>query len=603
MKLLAPTVVPLALALTASIAAPQTPAREGARILTGGAAIGGVLITDEPSPQPVRRAAVTLSAVEGGSGRVTVTDDRGRFSIGELPAGRYTLSAARAGFITVLYGAKRPGGPGLAISLVDGQQLSDITLKMLRGAVITGTVRDERGEPVPGVRANVMTYRFNAQTGERSLTSASRGFGEETDDRGRYRVFGLPPGEYIVLVTHGIGPRTLLDMYQTTSAEVQWGTAQLRSGVETTTPPLPARQRVAYAPVFYPGTPSPSGAVTLTLTAGEERTNVDLPLVLIPTANITGTVRAADGSPAPPVQLAIIAHDRIEGLPFSGFNSTTTTTGDFSFTGLAPGVYTVTARVSPNVPGPAREPAKPVDPSMLALYATADVTVGGTDTTVALTLQPGVAVTGRVRFDGTSPAPGDLTKIRVDLSAVATGNSATLGVPAATVAADGTFKFGGVTPGRYRLTASVPGSTPTSGWQLKHGFVNSQDTLDVPLDVRSADIGDAIVVFTDRPAQLSGRVQDASGQPAPEYFIIAFAADRAFWTPRSRRIQSVRPGSDGRFRMPNLPPGDYLIAAVTDVEDGRWFDPTFLQGLVPAATKISIADGEQKAQDFKVGSR
>ena len=68
--------------------------------------------------------------------------------------------------------------------------------------------------------------------------------------------------------------------------------------------------------------------------------------------------------------------------------------------------------------------------------------------------------------------------------------------------------------------------------------------------------------------------------------------------PQSRRIQAVRPGTDGAYLIPNLPPGTYLLAAVDDVEPGEWFDPAFLQRLAPSAIRLAIADGEQKARDI-----
>jgi uncharacterized protein (DUF2141 family) len=111
---------------------------------------------------------------------------------------------------------------------------------------------------------------------------------------------------------------------------------------------------------------------------------------------------------------------------------------------------------------------------------------------------------------------------------------------------------------------------------------------------------DLVVTFTDRPADLSGRIQDAKGRPTPEYFVIVFASDKTFWTPQSRWIQAKRPASDGRFTFANLPPGTYNLAAVTDVEQGEWFDPSFLAQLASASIKLVIAEGEKKTQDIQV---
>ena len=62
----------------------------------------------------------------------------------------------------------------------------------------------------------------------------------------------------------------------------------------------------------------------------------------------------------------------------------------------------------------------------------------------------------------------------------------------------------------------------------------------------------------------------------------------------------MRPGGDGHFKFQNPPPGDYLIAAVTDVEQGEWNDPAFLEQLVGASTKISVAEGEKKTQSLRI---
>jgi hypothetical protein len=49
-----------------------------------------------------------------------------------------------------------------------------------------------------------------------------------------------------------------------------------------------------------------------------------------------------------------------------------------------------------------------------------------------------------------------------------------------------------------------------------------------------------------------------------------------------------------------LPPGDYLIGAVTDVRNGEWFDPAFLKTLAAAAIPITISEGEKKSQNLQI---
>ena len=50
-----------------------------------------------------------------------------------------------------------------------------------------------------------------------------------------------------------------------------------------------------------------------------------------------------------------------------------------------------------------------------------------------------------------------------------------------------------------------------------------------------------------------------------------------------------------------LPPGDYKISAVTDVDQGDWQDQGFLDKLIGTAISIAIADGEKKVQNLTLG--
>ncbi|PYR58707.1 MAG: hypothetical protein DMF85_09980 [Acidobacteria bacterium] len=125
--------------------------------------------------------------------------------------------------------------------------------------------------------------------------------------------------------------------------------------------------------------------------------------------------------------------------------------------------------------------------------------------------------------------------------------------------------------------------------------------LDEPIEVRSGQNVDGIVVtFIDAGAEIAGTVQDADGRAAPEVTVVAFPADKAYWNPQSRRVQSTRPAADGAYVL-RLPPGDYLVVALADIEPGETSDPRFLQQLVPGSMKVTLGEREKKTQDIKIG--
>ena len=107
------------------------------------------------------------------------------------------------------------------------------------------------------------------------------------------------------------------------------------------------------------------------------------------------------------------------------------------------------------------------------------------------------------------------------------------------------------------------------------------------------------MLFSDRQAEVSGSARTASGSPASDLFVIVFPADRARWGRALRRVKTVRPGVDGRFAIGQLPPGDYELAALADVDPDDWQDPAFLDRLLPSSLKISLVLGEKRVQNLR----
>ena len=135
------------------------------------AVLSGVVTTDDERSAPIRRALVTVT---GGAGGIvqTASDDDGRFTFIDLPAGSYALTAEKPGFVKTFVGSRRPGrGPSTPIELQDGQRLANVAIKLIRGAAIAGTVIDDNGQPVSSAQVSLLQPRL--VNGERRLVSGT----------------------------------------------------------------------------------------------------------------------------------------------------------------------------------------------------------------------------------------------------------------------------------------------------------------------------------------------------------------------------------------------------------------------------------------------
>jgi hypothetical protein len=172
----------------------------------------------------------------------------------------------------------------------------------------------------------------------------------------------------------------------------------------------------------------------------------------------------------------------------------------------------------------------------------------------------------------------------------------------------GSLTIQNVYPGSY-VVGGPPsfGSAPDNAtWTVESVVADGHDVTDLPMEI-TADSAprNLVVTFTDRAQELSGRITHAAGTAAPEYTVVIFPEDKAYWISGSRRILAVRPGTDGKFVLPTagnptLPAGRYLLAAVTDLDRDEQYDPSLLAALVPAAVPVTLQPGEKKIQDLRV---
>jgi carboxypeptidase family protein len=540
---------------------------------------GRVLAGD--NGRPVKRARVFVTANELPGGRGALTEDDGTFELTELPAGRYSLSASKSGFISLSYGQRRPLQAGTPLQLADGQQLKGIEFRLPKGGVISGRVFDEDGEPVPGASVRVMRYQY--LQGDRRLTPAGTG---QTDDRGLYRVWGLMPGDYYVnALTRiaGFGGRGFAmppggpggggggrgGRGGDFGAFVGGG----GGGTES--------EQVNYAPTYYPSATSVNEARAVTVGVSQEINDINVNLQLVRTSRIVGRVTNPDGTPTSQGNVNLMPDGAGRGQIGVNYGGRIQWDGSFTIANVPPGRYMLRAR------------GDDADPPQFAMLP---VTVNGADLDdVTVVLSSGATITGTVTFlPGSSQTP-DVTQVR--LGAPST-DSAMLGPqPNARVAKDGTFTLSGISAGPHLIRPN--GST--RGWTLKSVMVDGRDITDTAVELRTGQtLSNVTVTFTDKLTEISGTITTVDGTPMPDYTVLAFSTDTALWRPQSRQIMTSRPDQTGNYRIRGLPAGDYYVIPVDPAEQGEWFDPAYLDEHRAGAARLTLVDGDVKTQDFHV---
>jgi hypothetical protein len=523
-----------------------------------GAPLRGAIV--RAGMRPPASASANVSTVFRGE---AIADTEGRFEIRDVPAGSYSLSAMRTGYLPMTYGQRRPQGPGTLVDIGDAQTLEKITIAMFKGGVIAGRVFDEFGEPVAGAQVRALQYRFDG--GARRLTPANApGGSASTDDLGGFRLYGLEAGQFYVSAR----PQNQFQMGPQSAIEP-------RNGPTTT---------------FFPDSLDPSGAQRLAVAAGKETGPILLTLVSTRLATIRGRALMSTGEPFTSAFIQATVRDALGDISGGFQGGGVRPGGNFEIPRLAAGTYELTVRTMNN--------NGPNDDSEVGR---ATVSVAGEDVNDVLITggKPAVA-RGRFVSDDGTPLPFKGTSI--GLGSVGASYEERFGnYSPGRVADDLTFEIRGL-HGTRKLNANLFQGGDPGGWHVKAVIWDGNDVTDTGIAFTPNRIYDSIdIVLTKSASELSGVVTDERGNPFAEVWLIAFAADETTWTWQSRFTRVARTTRDGSFRFTMLRPrSDYLLAVVPEMEQGQWQDPDFLKSIKTRATALSLADGEKKIQNLQV---
>ena len=252
-----------------------------------------------------------------------LTDQDGRFVFNGLAPGEYRVDVQKTGFASSI----DPTTPPRTYTVAAGQALDNIGIVLQKGAVISGKVLDQKGEPVTDVQVMALR-RFTppgASTAAPRLLPTPMQGPQTTNDIGEYRVAGLAPGEYFIAAS----PRAMGFAGPGAASTTGKG-----GGAPTTTT------------TYYPGTLDQAGAQAISVAAGAEVSNIVFTIQSAPAYRISGIVVDEEGAPIAHA-MVMLMNDPRSGMMFMGphGNAQTGDDGRFSIGDVTPGAYRLNASV------------------------------------------------------------------------------------------------------------------------------------------------------------------------------------------------------------------------------------------------------------------
>jgi hypothetical protein len=496
--------------------------------------------------KPVQNAAVSATAIgiRNQQSRAIATNEDGAFRITDLKPGAYRLRASLPGFVTATDGLRNvyPG--------------ETATLRLVKGGVITGKVTDANGKPIPGMLVKLIGTQSTSSTASK-----------RTDDRGVYRIFGIPAGNYVVLADG-----------------IAFGWSWMNADFEE------------HIPTYYPSATRDT-ALELTIQHGEELTGIDIRYRSERGYRVSGKLTGAlEGRNNLNVSVK---------YPGSGNAVATTYVYDkkqgvaFELRGVPNGEYDLIAESK-------------LGSDDGAAAAPRHVIVAGADVTgIELKFLPLSSLAGKVVLEELKPAerPPTCTIKRhatleeTIITARFDEDTRRVQSPTTVPNAQGEFKVNNLDPGRYRLSAELP----SEDWYVRALTLPADAATKKPVDAARSGIalrsGESSKFVTVTLAKGAASLQGTVSQPARVHLIPAEkeAADDVL------RYAETAAASDGALVFKHLAPGKYWLLARPLTEATRpaaWdsAERAKLRQAAEAANQTLQLQPCQRATDYKLAA-
>lgn len=525
------------------------------------AAIGGI-VTRDPDGQAVKKALIELigeNQAEAGD-YTALTGPDGLFRIENIIPGRYHLFAERSGLLDT--DKQRGRTEGRILTLMAGQDVKDIHVRLLAAAVIRGRVTDEDGDPLPNAEVTALRQTFIAGHNHWEQAGAER-----TNDLGEYRIANLPAGNIFLSVSPPPDFKALIES----------GGAAAHDGNAPEKPAPPT-----YQTTYYPGTTDRSQAAAIPLHPGDDFP-ADFSLTPSPSLMIRGSVVNLP----PHTGASIMLQSRDFSLMLNG--AEIHKDGSFVIRDVSPGNYTILASV---------------EGSAVPMTARQSLQVGSTNVDgLRLSPQPGATVHGRLRFESKNPVRFDPERIFLTLQMVdATEETETAPVfrenfsNITHVAADGSFQWTDVPAGTYYV--QIVGDGEAEGdWFMKSVLSGGRDVNDSGITMNGGDVV-LDVVASANGGVAEGVAVNSKGEPFPNAIVVAVPEARMHG--RIDHFGKTVSDQTGRFSLRGMRPGDYTLFAWASVEGEAYYNPEFLKEYDGQGSSVHVSEGEHKSLELHV---
>jgi 5-hydroxyisourate hydrolase-like protein (transthyretin family) len=486
---------------------------------------GKVTIKGKPAPGVVvglRSARPT----EGDATFKAATDQEGNYRIIDLPAGSYWIAPVAPAF--VIRGMDESSGKPLIVSA--DEHVEGIDFELIRGGVITGKVVDAEGHPVVEERVSLIVV------GDRNRGTHTEQV-HDTDDRGIYRMFGIPPGNYKVLI-----------------------------GMDGSFFSGAGRGRPTHRPTFYPDATDVAQATVIEIAEGTEVTRIDFTLgPLSQGYSVSGRVLDESGNPVPNAPIALTRITHLDANRTSGFVASTGTRsdkqGEFRVENLSPGKYSVT--VSP----PAESDMRPE----AATFDLLDQDVTG----LVIKTSNGASVAGILVLEGAKGTDlmSNLSEPFMEVNVTRENSTWGRSVP---INPDGSFRVGGLDAGIVKF--SIESTNRLTVSQIERDGVAQPNAIQIQ---NGEHLNGIRVVLVRRNGSARGVIKVENGVlPANGRFVVQLTKAED----PSGNVASADVDSRGHFLVEGLAGGNYELRVFAYV-------PGSSQRLPSARQLVSVTEG------------